>query len=737
MTVDAEGRPNQLIETIRLMKREEILTEIKLPNLIHTDVGRLAENMIGASLQTEFAEKLAKESRGNPLFVVESLRMLSENRSLIAQDNEWGLATDELGIPSKVRDIILRRLANLKYAHRRVLDAACVIGEEFNVELLSAVLGQDSLDVNETLNLISQFTSIVRVEGAVYRFDHARSREVLYETLSLPLRRGYHARIAERLEKQDKNGMLPLADLAHHYDQAQNEEKAIKFSLVAGQDELARWSNTEAAKHFQYVLEKIGDNPERLNERMMALEGLGDAHYAGNNFSQAANVFDQLASLQSGAAKLRALRKAMFAAYFLGDMPLLARLTQKAEENATADRLEAGRVLHQKARISTLMMQGDIATSRKVSEEALKIFEEEYALSDAAWILFTIGATSGDEQYQKAVAAALRSIALYGELGDILSQMEAYLYTGMTFHGFGLVEESMQMYEKVIELNEQLRLGDYIRLIGAYAFLSLCLMRVDIPASISKALKALEYAEKTDSSLYIGLIYELLTVEYAFAEDSVRMEEYFGKLMSLTEKVLSTIFSRHFLKPTMGVYYAAKNEFEKSNQYFSEYFQIMTLLSPRFHAVARQAYAWALSRQGRMDEAESQLEQTEKTLEIARERFCHANVQASLMTITHPEVGQVFEVRLDLVNVSKSPGSIVKVENLIVLGLAITEISPNCFFHDETVEFKDRTVDSFEVKTVKLALKATKPGAIQLIPMATYVDFIWERQKPAASEHSP
>ncbi len=143
---------------------------------------------------------LTSESKGNPLFVVESLRMLHERRSLIQEDNEWRLASDELGIPTKIKDIILRRLAVLKYAQRRVLDAASVIGEKFDVELLSTVLGLDSLEVLETLNIIAHSTSLVCVEGNFYRFDHARSRETLYEELSPPLKRGYHARIAERLE---------------------------------------------------------------------------------------------------------------------------------------------------------------------------------------------------------------------------------------------------------------------------------------------------------------------------------------------------------------------------------------------------------------------------------------------------------------------------------------------------------------------------------------------------------
>ena len=73
--------------------------------------------------------------------------MLFEQRSLVEENSEWRLVVHELGIPSKIRDIILRRLAILKYTQRRVLDAASAIGEKFDVELLRAVLGLDSLEV--------------------------------------------------------------------------------------------------------------------------------------------------------------------------------------------------------------------------------------------------------------------------------------------------------------------------------------------------------------------------------------------------------------------------------------------------------------------------------------------------------------------------------------------------------------------------------------------------------------
>jgi adenylate cyclase len=146
---------------MRLMRREDLLNEIKLSNLDQANVSRIAENMIGGSVHSEFAEKLSRDSRGNPLFIVESIRMLSERKSIVQENNKWRLTVDDLGIPEKLKDIILRRLSVLRFGQRRVLDAASVIGEKFNVELLSAVLGQDNLEVLENLNVIAQSTSIV------------------------------------------------------------------------------------------------------------------------------------------------------------------------------------------------------------------------------------------------------------------------------------------------------------------------------------------------------------------------------------------------------------------------------------------------------------------------------------------------------------------------------------------------------------------------------------------------
>ncbi len=158
--------------------------------------------MLGGALRQDLAETLSVESEGNPLFVVEYLRMLNEQGNLFQKSYEWewDLAIEKTEVPNKIRDIILRRLACLNNAQKRILEVAAVNGDEFEAGFLSSIVNEDSLDVLETLNIIAQTTALVCLDEDMFRFDHACSRETIYEAISKPLRIEYHIRIAQKLE---------------------------------------------------------------------------------------------------------------------------------------------------------------------------------------------------------------------------------------------------------------------------------------------------------------------------------------------------------------------------------------------------------------------------------------------------------------------------------------------------------------------------------------------------------
>jgi len=731
LTSDAEGHPHPLAETLRMMRREELFTEITLQSLSQDNVSKMAENMIGGTLQTELAEKLATESKGNPLFVVESLRMLHERKSLLQENNQWRLTVDGLGIPSKIKDIILRRLACLKYAQRRILDAASVIGEEFDIELLGTVLGQDSLEVLETLNVIAHSTSLVRVEENRYRFDHARSRETLYEELAPPLKRGYHARIAEKLENT-KGAALPFSDLAHHFAKAGNKDKAVQYALAAGKDELAKWSNAEAIKHFQYALQNVPDG--HAEEKRTALEGLGDAYAANYMYAEAIKTFDELAASETGVVKLRALRKATDAAYAKGDKPdLLIEYAKKAEELGVNDRLEMARIINNRGHAWAWVGRGDYKQDLADYDAALKVFEEENSLADTAEALRRSGLLSivFEDLREKGLGELLRSVAIFRELGDARKEIVATLNLGEGFSFSGLFPEERCEYANV------LRIGEKLGVFAELALASMYLSEFDedegkLAEALSHSLKALEYSKKTDANYIQWLLYADLTRQYSLFGDLEHADEYFDKMSKLPPEMSSPNFPFQSAI-ARGIYFAAKAQWEESNQVFEKIKEYakegrkdLNGDFPGFEAFGMGAGAWALEKRGRFEEARVLRDRVQRMLEQVEEqveaRFGHANVQLSVMVPRKVQVGEEFEMRFDLVNVGRKPSVLAKIEGAIAPEFKVVNLPSFCSPQNGSIHLKDKAVGGFQVETVKLKLKAEKAGSYALNPEVSYKD---------------
>ena len=735
LTTDEEGHGHPLAEELRLMRRERLLKEINLTNLDQVYVTKVAENMMGGAVSAELSAKLAEESRGNALFVVESLRMLFERGSLHEEDGQWRLSVDTLGIPDRFKDIILRRLSVLKFNQRRVIDAASVIGERFDFELLSVVLGQDSLEVLEALNAVAKSTSLIRVEESFFRFDHAKSREAIYEEIALPLKRGYHRRVAEKLESASQDGKMAFSEIAYHYAEAGNTEKAVKYALEAGKEASARFSNAEAIKHFAYVVQTVPDAPESAGVRSTALEGLGDAYYANCMFEKAIETFEELASSETGIVKLRAHRKEMEAIFYKKEPLRLMELVKKAEKYAASDRLENARVRWNRGR--AFLYLGDLKRALEDHEEALRVFEEEYSLHDAANLAIGTGATrfqlNLSDLFEKGLSEVLRGTALFHELGDARMEVMGFgQAVAFQFYSLGLFQEALGSLANAIQIGE--RIGDFDNVAIAVSRVGEILeISGNWAEALSQYLKALEYSQKTDAKMTETMIYANLTAHCALRGDLNRAEEYYGKLMKMPKEIISGWRIAFYVELAETVLFAAKSQWKEANLRFDKWFEYFKSLSPRtwfaLEISVRRSYAWALEKQGRAEEARVQLTEAQRLFGEAEKRFAHANIQANLMMKRRVEVGEHFEMRLDLVNVARNPGSIIKIESVTPSdGFKVDGLTSGCSLQNGGIELKERSIGPFQVRTIKLALQASKTGTYTLNPQVFYMDDLGENK---------
>ena len=287
------SRQHPLTDTLADLRRESGVERISLDGLEERDVVAILEAAAGHDMDElglRLARQIAGDTNGNPFFVTELLRNLTESGALVQTSaGRWELKgrMSELGLPESVREVVGRRVERLGEEARTALTSAAVIGRDFDAELLVRVVDQSE---DELLDLLEEaVTAAVLVERSdrpgAFSFAHALINQTLYEDLGATRRSRLHKRVAEALE--DICGTDPgarAAELAHHWATATTSvdvSKAVEYSRLAGQRALDNLAPDEALRWFTQALELKQSGPDRREperrERCELLIGLGEA----------------------------------------------------------------------------------------------------------------------------------------------------------------------------------------------------------------------------------------------------------------------------------------------------------------------------------------------------------------------------------------------------------------------------------------------------------------------------
>jgi hypothetical protein len=107
---------------------------------------------------------------------------------------------------------------------------------------------------------------------------------------------------------------------------------------------------------------------------------------------------------------------------------------------------------------------------------------------------------------------------------------------------------------------------------------------------------------------------------------------------------------------------------------------------------------------------------------VGLERFEHANIQARLSVPKDVGVEDDVEIQLDLVNVAKNYGLLVRIDNLAPKGFKVTEEPPGYAVEDGSLDMGGKRFEPLKVETIKILARATDVGIFDLGPEVIYVD---------------
>ena len=282
--------------TVTELAREPVTRRLALAGLAANDVVRFIELAAPGAPAAELGLSLHAETEGNPLFVGEIVRLLATEQRL----SEAG--TGPLAIPQSVREVIGSRLRHLSSDCDRLLTVASVMGREFDIDPLAAVIGLDRDAVLELLDEAIEARVVSGVSGAVgrVRFAHALIRDAAYHSLTSGRRARLHRQVGEALEALYASDLeAHLAELAHHFYESaavDGRDKAVGYSRRAGARAVGLLAFEEAARLYQMALAALGaDGAAQV--RCELLLALGDAQSRSGDAQAAKATFLRAAEL--------------------------------------------------------------------------------------------------------------------------------------------------------------------------------------------------------------------------------------------------------------------------------------------------------------------------------------------------------------------------------------------------------------------------------------------------------
>jgi tetratricopeptide (TPR) repeat protein len=254
----------------------------------------------------ELAPRLFEKTGGNPMILEAIVRSLVEEGSLVWTDAGWTpKAGVDLRLPPGVQTIVRRRLGHLDRSTVDVLRQASVLGSQFTFDALARVTERPPDEL--LLRLEEALRGRILEERAIvagqptYAFADRSVQETLYEEISLVRRSRYHASAARVLESLAAEGAsVPAAELAQHFLRANDYDKALEYTLRAGDEAVRLYGREEALRQYALAEELLESRP---NEKRRAevlfklgdqLDVLGRHTEAYRSLREAAETFERL-----------------------------------------------------------------------------------------------------------------------------------------------------------------------------------------------------------------------------------------------------------------------------------------------------------------------------------------------------------------------------------------------------------------------------------------------------------
>ena len=457
--LDSDERFAQLVESLR---RDTHARHVPLPRLAYADTERLVAALADASLGAAgLAERLHRETEGNPFFLMSILQSLNEGETHLDSRTNGSPGL----LPDALRAAVRVRLAHVPKATRPILETAAVLGRRFDFDTLLDVTREPETQLLDAVEaLVKRRLLREEPEGGVYDFCHDKLREVVYCDIGGVRRRLLHHSVAETLERCGEVATHERdAQLAEHYERAHVWQKALHYLILAGEHSQALFAMRDALHWLDRAVALSESHPESMDaqQRLALYERRGAAR---TQAGQTQGAVDDIRRVIAAARASGDREKTRDALIQLG----MAYRRADAYEAATACLTEAlaeSRAMNDDRHAAdTLYHLGTVAWSTGQNDQAIGFHQQAVDICErtACVDLVAVQAFHGrgeahfaNAEPMAAIACYTRSIELARGIGDRSYESENLMMIGhacIGTKGLGDYPRAMAHFEAALDI---------------------------------------------------------------------------------------------------------------------------------------------------------------------------------------------------------------------------------------------------------------------------------------------
>jgi len=562
------------------LNRERLPQEVQLKRMSFNDVSEMVRNILEQDdVPEEFCKLVYEKTRGNPFFVEEVVKSLKEEETIYVEDGRWKFKEiSAIEFPKTVKNVVKARINRLDEESQNVLTMASFIGNDFTFEAMCSFTG---IEKNTLLKLMDKLFKtglikerVIRGEG-ICSFADIIVRDVVYEEVSPLIRKELHGVVGSALEKvYAKTIDEHLGELASHFLESGDKDKALDYFLKAGEKAAGIYANNETASYFQSALRLLEEKEGELQEKERVYERLGDVKKLVGEYEACMKYWNEALLICIGLKekeKTATLHRKMANILWedVGDVEKGKQHFDKALKilEAEPENVELARLYEDIAHMHYRV--GETPQAQSWAEKGLELAKKLNALEVIASSFISLGAalTWARGNWKKAVECHERALKIALDNGYMETASRAYnaLAVALPYEQW---ERSIECYEKGLELARRVGAVQLVCMIaGNLSAVYLNMGNMDKAVSLQKELAALSrrtgnMPEFANSLLGLG------DANIVWGEWD-KGEQYIKEALSLSQK-LNQHFGISFCYNDLGFLCMAKEDYAKAREFFEK-----------------------------------------------------------------------------------------------------------------------------------------------------------------------